>query len=657
MTPLALPLPLAELVLYYAPRVNHVTFNSISQVSRVLPRSLVPSAFLGLTLVVNGYLQCARPWTLLPKFSLTRLMQSLSPEDVVWLAQLLMPKLIQKHPTRPHNLLAWSFIDLATQHGILDALKLLHERAIPLPTAMILEKASHAGHIHVLEWLQDSIADFATVSDSKVGHAFRRAAQGGQQDVLSWWLDQRQFSADVIMSAAIGAAGIGHFGCVRELIQWTNGWEWGGDLFWRAASRGGNVDILDLAIQHDAPLPIESVKVMDIASIARHVHVLDWWFLNAPDLSLLYTHKALDEASQAGSLPVLNWWVRSGLELRFTPNALQEAVVNRHWDVVAWWQGLGVYKYIVNGEPSSVDAEELARNRLVTKDRITLASFGRLNWMRALCPLTAETPFDQVTHVQQVATMFGHVHILEAYKHLFDGDEDRNDERHDHDSLALKTAIRNGHRACIQWVAQNLSCVSFLEYEWVECAETAVECANLGIVVDLLSNPMIRRLLVGESGGISDLFVIACRNNKSDNATAILDFLFDQIGGCLSDSLTRSALKAGMEKDHLHVFQWWSSKDLHLLKETDSALFQDALLRGNEQIMDWFLNHGLQSSLDERKAIHHATIDSLIAKRSFPTLHWIAERHRLLNIAPKDKMLLANELRKKGLWNGPADFF
>jgi hypothetical protein len=67
---------------------------------------------------------------------------------------------------------------------------------------------------------------------------------------------------------------------------------------------------------------------MDWASRYGHITVLDWW--KSSGLECKWSENAMDGASSEGHVAVLDWWFNSGLELKFSHLSLRHASV-RNW--------------------------------------------------------------------------------------------------------------------------------------------------------------------------------------------------------------------------------------------------------------------------------------------------------------------------------------
>ena len=80
---------------------------------------------------------------------------------------------------------------------------------------------------------------------------------------------------------------------------------------------------------------------MDSASKNGHLSLLDFW--KNSGLELKWSEKAMDDAK---NIRILNWWKHSGLELKYSQNAMDHS---QNTCILNWWRGSGLeLKYSKN---------------------------------------------------------------------------------------------------------------------------------------------------------------------------------------------------------------------------------------------------------------------------------------------------------------------
>jgi hypothetical protein len=105
------------------------------------------------------------------------------------------------------------------------------------------------------------------------------------------------------------------------------------------ASREGNVACLDEWKSSGLDLKW-SIDAIDYASFNGHIAVLDWW--KSSELECKWSERAMDWASLNGHIAVLDWWIKSGLECKWSENAMDSASWNGHIEVLDWWFNSGL---------------------------------------------------------------------------------------------------------------------------------------------------------------------------------------------------------------------------------------------------------------------------------------------------------------------------
>ena len=221
-----------------------------------------------------------------------------------------------------------------------------------LPTKRIAVPVIRFAFTHVLEYLF-SHHQPAYLSIFEYDLLPITAAKYGRVSVLSWWkrkLDTypgilRPPSTESISEAIDGASRNGR---VASLEWWANSGlpiEYT-EAALELASAKNRLSILDwwLAQSRSGQLgpnkALKVGKVMDTASTAGHVQVLEWWARS--QLEYKYDRQALYHASCHGKVEVLQWWLESGLQMIFDQEALTGATKFNRREVLEWWDKSGL---------------------------------------------------------------------------------------------------------------------------------------------------------------------------------------------------------------------------------------------------------------------------------------------------------------------------
>ncbi|KAL8991793.1 MAG: hypothetical protein Q9169_007645 [Polycauliona sp. 2 TL-2023] len=164
---------------------------------------------------------------------------------------------------------------------------------------------------------------------------------------------------------------------------------------------------------------------MDFASKSGFVHVLEWW--RCSGLPLRYTDAALEQASSQGHIAVLDWWRGAS-----------------HYDDSSSSQGEGLFASTTSDKAISIpDTERIPPLRLkVGKALIYAAQNGQTAairwWMSSGIPTVHEDA------VARTASAHGHVNVLQLWMEL-------KGEKMQYDHQVLVGPTKNQHVDVLEW--------------------------------------------------------------------------------------------------------------------------------------------------------------------------------------------------------------
>ncbi|KAH9941940.1 hypothetical protein B0H21DRAFT_752197 [Amylocystis lapponica] len=249
----------------------------------------------------------------------------------------------------PHAWTRASPSDHAILTGYLPLIRAADPTANP-PTKIGSILAVRFGYVNVLEYLltQHRSIFVATFEDDLLPIT---ASLHGRTTVLSWWKHARDQYPDLVpfpkpSSVAEAIDGASRNGQVASLDWWLYS---GIPLEFTEAALEGASSKNRLAVlawwkQQSMTKPprltLKIGRVMDMASTAGHVEVLEWWARS--QLEFKYDRHALYSASCHGKIDVLQWWLGSGLQLIFDPDALTGATRHNRPEVLEWWDRSGL---------------------------------------------------------------------------------------------------------------------------------------------------------------------------------------------------------------------------------------------------------------------------------------------------------------------------
>ncbi|KZT01463.1 uncharacterized protein LAESUDRAFT_707402 [Laetiporus sulphureus 93-53] len=237
--------------------------------------------------------------------------------------------------------------DYAILTGYLPVIRASDPATHP-PTRLGAILAARFGYVNVLEY-------FFTLHRSTFMHMYEKdllpvtASLHGRTTVLSWWKHAHDQHPDLLPlpkpnSIADTIDGASRNGQVASLNWWLHS---GIRLEYtiaalETASSKNRLAVLAWWKHANSAygLPLKIGRVMDMASMAGHVDVLEWWARSQLDFK--YDIHALYHASCHGNVDVLKWWLGSGLQVVFDQDSLTGATRHNRPEVLEWWDKSGL---------------------------------------------------------------------------------------------------------------------------------------------------------------------------------------------------------------------------------------------------------------------------------------------------------------------------
>ena len=217
--------------------------------------------------------------------------------------------------------------------------------------------ASQFKNFNVLNWWLNAAVKYPNLVILKYyDSVINYVSQCGYTDVLNWWLKASIFYPKII------------------ILKYSN-------LAMDSASATGEINSLNWWLNSAIFYPYfvqlkYTESAIDKASQNGQIEVLNWW-LNAskkyPNLiTFKYSENAIDNTIK---IDVLEWWLNSGLPLKYSRNALRNAIFNCNKELVQWWFNSGLIlklsRYTNNGYSWSFDLHDTLKdmhNWLTTTD-------------------------------------------------------------------------------------------------------------------------------------------------------------------------------------------------------------------------------------------------------------------------------------------------
>jgi hypothetical protein len=199
---------------------------------------------------------------------------------------------------------------------------------------------------------------------------------------------------------------------------------------------------------------------MDGASKSGFVHVLDWWLKSG--LPLKYTEVALEQASSKGHLSVLEWWKQASLH----PESFHRDTASRH----RHGEQLIEETQDAPAPPESLPALHLKPGKALLAAAQNNQPLVLRWWDRS----SIATSFSE--SVARVASQHGHVAVLDTWKEL-------KGEKMVFDNQVLVQPTKNGHVQVLEWwknysMGEDGRPGGIVEYKTCDIEEALEDCVG-----------------------------------------------------------------------------------------------------------------------------------------------------------------------------------
>ncbi len=216
------------------------------------------------------------------------------------------------------------------------------------------------------------------------------------------------------------------------------------------------------------------------SAVYGRTEILEWWRTSPSFLKKDYTIEAVDGASKSGFVHVLDWWCKSGLPMKYSEAALEQASSKGQILVLEWWKQASMHQgnYYIESDNSKYGSTS-NRYRHNSSDLGSLHSFSssepatpsdslptpieatplRLKVGKSIIAAaqngqaatirwwdTSGIPYSHSEAVAKIASAYGHVNVLEAWKEL-KGDK----FAMSFDNQVLVGPTKNGFVKVLEW--------------------------------------------------------------------------------------------------------------------------------------------------------------------------------------------------------------
>ncbi|ORZ36340.1 hypothetical protein BCR44DRAFT_73414 [Catenaria anguillulae PL171] len=322
------------------------------------------------------------------------------------------------------------------------------------------------------------------------------------------------------------------------------------------------------------------------------IRILDW--LCASGLDVKYSQDAMDFASQHGNLEVLNWWRTSGLELKYTEAAMDLAPDHK---VLDWWLNSGLeLKY----STKAMDFQQ---------DRKMMDWWRNQHFERGLQLKYTAVPLDRASSAEDIQVLIWWT----------DSGLPMRAER------ALLCALLDDKHGMVDWWMTNAG-PDLLEVmaakAWAHAFSNGLislldKCERLGLpatkdtkIIDECVHVGALQWWAERFDSLPFAYTERALAKASESGRVDLLEWWDESG--LELLYDETAMDLASASGHTDVLEWWFLSGLEL--EYTEATMDQASIKGRTDILTWWFQSGLElkytgAAMETSKVSHYAKVN------------------------------------------------
>lgn len=203
------------------------------------------------------------------------------------------------------------------------------------------------------------------------------------------------------------------------------------------------------------------------ASLFSKTEILDYWRTSPTFLTKEYSSEAMDAASRNNSTNALDWWYNSGLPLKYTEAALEQASSQCHIPVLQWWKEHSRHRTPPTPGEEAPPAKLRDPLKLKVGKSITYATqsnkLDAIKWW-----VNSGVPFSHEDTVTKIASTHGHTKILDYWRSI-------RGEKMLFDNQVLVGPTKMGKADVLEWWKKSGLKVEYKTCDIEEALEDGVE--------------------------------------------------------------------------------------------------------------------------------------------------------------------------------------